>query len=103
MIHRLWLLLVLVSVPALADASKNTIPVMVPDRGRVAMTEQQYWAYVGPMGHLPSMSFEFVFGKNPHPGYHVVHDRYSHPFYQENPMPPPANAPWLHADPRHRN
>jgi hypothetical protein len=66
----------LVSAPALADTRK-TIPVMVPDKGLVEMTDEEYWTYVRPMARLPAMPFEFVFGKHPHPGYHIVHDRYA--------------------------
>jgi hypothetical protein len=100
--NRLGLLLALVSVPALAEPRK-TIPVVIPDKGLVEMTDEQYWAYVRPMARLPVMPSEFVFGKNPHPGYHIVHDRYGRPFRQENAVPPPPNAPWLLADPRYRN
>jgi hypothetical protein len=98
----LWLLLVLVFAPALAE-TRQTIPVMIPERGLVEMTDEQYWAYVRPMARLPVMSSDFVFGKKPRPGYHIVHDRYGHTFYQENPVPPPPNAPWLHTDSHHRN
>jgi hypothetical protein len=79
--HWLWLLLVLVSTSALAEA-RQTIPVMIPDKGLVEMTDKQYWAYVRPMARLPVMSSDFVFGKKPRAGYHIVHDRDGHAFYQ---------------------